>query len=415
MARNVGDEALLSTIIEDLLPQDAWGVEILRPDLGQEGDGLTGEVAVGLIEVDTAVAEGDGLDGGEVWWTRALVVECHVAVTLEVGHAVWDAWGVYRQLLVVDTDTVAVSVWVREETRLQHWVGGWLNTWWHVSWVKGDLLDLGEVVLDILVQVELSDLAAWKLLLRPDVSQVKDVDLLLLPQVLGLLRGHGLDFQVPSRVVALLDGVEKIFLVSIGRVAVGLGLRNEASALLGLHVELDVLPVTGLVDQLHGVARVTVHLAPVLWNTTVAHQDHDLVDGLWVLGEVVPEHSGVVSAAQVRGGVTLLSVDEVREFGWVPQEEDWSVVCDHIPVALVGPELNRETTWVSGTVVGARLTTNSGETDGDWALLSLLEDVCKADIVKRVGCLVIPVGTTTLGVYNTLGNTLAVEVGEEID
>lgn len=35
-------------------------------------------------------------------------------------------------LLVVDAETVAVGVWVGEETRLKDWVSGWLDAWDHV-------------------------------------------------------------------------------------------------------------------------------------------------------------------------------------------------------------------------------------------------------------------------------------------
>ncbi len=41
-----------------------------------------------LVEIDSALTELDGLDGGEIVGARALVVEGHVAVTLEVGHTV---------------------------------------------------------------------------------------------------------------------------------------------------------------------------------------------------------------------------------------------------------------------------------------------------------------------------------------
>lgn len=55
------------------------------------------------------------------------------------------------------------------------------------------------------------------------------------------------------------------------------------------------------------------------------------------------------------------------------------------------------------------------ETHGDGARLSTLEDVCNG----KVGCiicrLVISVGTGALGVDDTLGNTLTIEVGEEVD
>jgi len=185
--------------------------------------------------------------------------------------------------LVVDTDTVTVGVWVREETGLEDWVGRWLDTWGHVSWVEGDLLDLGKVVLDVLVENHLTNLAERELLLWPDVGQVEDVNLLVLPEVLSLLWCHSLNHDIPAWVFTVLDGVVEILLVSIWRVLGRVLLSDETSALLGLEVDLSVNPVTLLVDKLHGVTSVSVHLSPVLWNTTVTHEDHDLVNRLWVL------------------------------------------------------------------------------------------------------------------------------------
>ena len=51
----------------------------------------------------------------------ALVVERHETVALEVRN--WDNGRVNWELLVVDTETVAVSVGVGEETRLEDGVG----------------------------------------------------------------------------------------------------------------------------------------------------------------------------------------------------------------------------------------------------------------------------------------------------
>jgi len=63
----------------------------------------------------------------------------------------------------------------------------------------------------------------------------------------------------------------------------------------------------------------------------------------------------------------------------------------------------------------SRLSTYSRETHGDRARFSTLEDVCNG----KVGCiicrLVISVGTGALGVDDTLGNALTIEVGEEVD
>jgi len=51
----------------------------------------------------------------------------------------------------------------------------------------------------------------------------------------------------------------------------------------------------------------------------------------------------------VGGRVTLLSVDEMRELGRITQEEHWRIVCNHIPIALLGAELDRETPRITST------------------------------------------------------------------
>jgi hypothetical protein len=51
-----------------------------------------------------------------------------------------------------------------------------------------------------------------------------------------------------------------------------------------------------------------VHEAVAIWNAAVAHEDHNLMDGLWVLGEVVPEGCGVVGVSEVGGWIAFLSV-----------------------------------------------------------------------------------------------------------
>jgi len=139
------------------------------------------------------------------------------------------------------------------------------------------------------------------------------------------------------------------------------------------------------------------------------------VDRLGVLGKVVPEDGGVIRVGKVSLRVALLSVNEVGELGWVAQEEDGGVVGDHVPVALRSPELDTETTRVASKIGSSALATDGRETDGDGALMTLLEDVCQADIIKSVGCPVDTVCSTTLGVNDTLGDTLAVEVREQID
>ena len=66
-----------------------------------------------------------------------------------------------------------------------------------MRWVIGSLFDLGEIIDSIGVESELSDLANGELFMRPDVSHIEDVDLLLLPEILGFFGRHCLETNGP--------------------------------------------------------------------------------------------------------------------------------------------------------------------------------------------------------------------------
>lgn len=106
-------------------------------------------------------------------------------------------------------------------------------------------------------------------------------------------------------------------------------------------------------------------------------------------------------------------MDEVGELGRVPQEEDGSVVSNKVPVALLSLELDSKATGVTGVVARARLASDGRETNSDGALGTLLEEAGNAEVVERVGADPLAVGSRALGVDDTLGDTLAIEVGEE--
>ena len=415
VAGDVIDESLLCAIIEHLLPQVARCIEILWPNLREVGYRVAYEVAMDLVEIHRSLPKLHWLDRAEIRWTGALVVICHGAITLKVRKLVRYLWRIDGKLLVVGTDAMAVGIRIGKETRLQDWVCGWLNPWRHMRWAESNLLDFCEIVFDVLVQEELSDLAKRELLLRPNVRKIKYVDFLLLPELLSFLWSHRLEHHIPSWIVTLLDGVVEILLCEVWRIVCGILLGDESSALLALHVHLGIHPLTLLVDELKGVACVAMHLSPTLWNTTVTHEDHDLVDRLWILRKVVPEHGGIIRMGHVRSRVALLSVDEVRELGGIPQEEDWSVVGNHVPVPLRCAELDRKASWVPCHVVRTRFATDGGEPDGDRTLLVCLENLRKTEVIQWVGGLIISVCATTLGVNDTLGDALTVEMGDQID
>lgn len=70
-------------------------------------------------------------------------------------------------------------------------------------------------------------------------------------------------------------------------------------------------------------------------------------------------------------------MNEIWELDWVLNEEYWCVVTDHIVVALFGVMLYSKSTWITVTIVGSTLTSNSGEAEEDWGLF--------ADLVQELG------------------------------
>ena len=152
--------------------------------------------------------------------------------------------------------------------------------------------------------------------------------------------------------------------------------------LVGAEVHLDVVEAEGSiwlsVVPLVSVAGVAMHVAVRVWSSAIGEEDHDLVDGLLVGGQVVPEHGGIL---QVGLRVTLLGVNEEWELGWVAEEEDWGVVINPIPVTFLGIELDGETAWVAGGIRRSLLTADGGETCHGLSFLSdLVEHVDDGDI-----------------------------------
>jgi hypothetical protein len=178
-------------------------------------------------------------------------------------------------------------------------------------------------------------------------------------------------------------------------------------------VDLDIGKVAVGVVPLEGVARVAVLVAVAVGGAAVAKEDHDLVDALGVLAEIVPEHVGVL---EVRLGVALLGVDKVGKFGGVADEEDGGVVEDPVPVALLGAQLDGESAGVACGVCRARLAADGREAGGDGGLVAdLAEEAGTADVRDVVRDLEDAVCTCPLGMDDALGDALAVKVGEQIE
>jgi hypothetical protein len=105
--------------------------------------------------------------------------------------------------------------------------------------------------------------------------------------------------------------------------------------------------------------------------------------------------------------VSLLGVDEVGEFGGVPNKEHGRVVEDPVKVTFIGPQLDGETSWITGGIGGARFTANGGEAYGCTDFLTNgCEKRTRRDIAQVMCELEVTMGTGAFGVHLTQGECM---------
>ncbi|EEQ41638.1 peroxisomal catalase [Clavispora lusitaniae ATCC 42720] len=364
------------------------------------------------VLLETELAELNGLAACEVVWRRTQVtIDIHDTIShVRVEHAGdrtvdWDS-------SVVGSQSVSVSVCIREQSRLQHWVSGRFHVWHGVGRRECRSFDLSKVVLGVFVQGELTETAQGVILVWPDLCQVKDREWSLL----GSLSSHGSDVAGPAREVSVGNVAEQILLGMVrvlARQLASLFVGQSLDASVRDEVHLHVVPVAILSGPLVCVARVTVHLTVRSWGTTVREQRHDSVDRLFVRRQVVPEHVGVL---QVGLRVPLSRVDEVRELGRVTDEKHRRVVVHKIQVAFFRVQLGGETTRVSGRVSRPQLTAHSGETREHLGFLAHgVQKLGGTNVCDVVGHFENTIGARTFGMDHSFGDSLAVKVRQRVD
>lgn len=272
---------------------------------------------------------------------------------------------------------------------------------------ESSLFSFSEVVFGVSVQDQLTNGDQGVISMRPDLGNIEDIPLVLVT----IVNGHGLDGESPGSATTLRDMLEEIFsgVVGVGGFkSISFSSSEVLDTSIGLEVELDPVAFTLFIDPLEGVRRVTVHSSETIGSTSVGEQDSNLVSRFRNQRKEVPEH---VSALEVGLGVSLLGVDEVREFNGVSDEEDGGVVTNHIPIAFFSVELDGETTGITFGISGTLFTTNGGESGEDGgSLTNSFEDLSLAELGDVVGNFQITPSTSTLGMDDSFRDSFSVEV-----
>ncbi len=280
--------------------------------------------------------------------------------------------------------------------------------------MERNLLGFGEVIRGIAVQRELADQLHRRQLLRHDLGRVEQIDAL---ERVGPVVGHHLDAELVLQRRSGLDAVGHVTAVEVGIAPRGdLRLLPDQRVDAGdrLPVELhQARPALG-VDEAEGVNAETLHGAVRARDPPIAHVPHDVVGGLGVQRDEIPE--GVVGRLRLRDlavGVGLAGVDHVRELDAVLDEEHRDVVADEVEHSFVGVELHGEPARVANGVSRPARAENGREAAEDIGLLALRCEERSA--CHRLGGSVgleHAVGRRAARVHDALRDALVVEVGD---
>ena len=212
---------------------------------------------------------------------------------------------------------------------------------------EGDLLGLGEEIVDDAVENEAADGADRHLLLGDEFGRIEHVEFELVRE--GVVEQLNAEF--PFGKIAAVDRIPQVAAMEIGVGAVDLDRlvpHHRLEALLGLPVEFDEGRFALRVDEAEGVDAEAFHRAKRAGDRAVRHHPHDHVEALGHQAHEIPEI--VVGRLRLREGpigLGLHRMDEVGEFHRILDEEDRDIVADEIPIAFLGVELHREAAHVA--------------------------------------------------------------------
>lgn len=410
---DVVDNTLALGVVEDLAEElTSLLVVIVRVIVSVAAD-LTvvgGSVPGGML------SNSDGASGvrvRSVILSRAEVsIDAHGTITL-VGVNTGSVGAVNGDLFVVGSESMSVSIRVREKTSLEHLVERGLDSGNQVRRRESGLFGFSMEVLGVAVKSKLTDINQGVVFVRPDLGYIIDIE-----SILGSIsNGHDLNLEVPSGEVFFGNVIEKIVSskVFIGGDLSGCLFGSKAlDSLISLEVILDKEFFLFVVNPLEGVRRVSVHVSESIGSSTIRHKNGDLMECFGRVGPEVKLHVGIVSSLL---GARLLRVDEVRELDGVLDEEHGGVVTDHIVVAFFSVEFNGKSTGVSYSIGSTSFSSNSRETEeARSALLLGGEESSLSELGNiRVGNFKESMSSSSLGVNNSLRNSLSIERSELVN
>jgi len=104
-------------------------------------------------------------------------------------------------------------------------------------------------------------------------------------------------------------------------------------------------------------------------------------------------------------------MDEVGKLQWVAKKEDWCVVPDQVPVAVLAIELHRKSAQVAVSIGAAAFNCDVRKTDGEFRLAAdSIEDLRFGVLRHIVFKFEVAESASTFCVHDAFGYPLAIEM-----
>ena len=304
-----------------------------------------------------------------------------------------------------------LGVGVGEQPALQQRVVGEVDARHHVAGMEGDLLGLGEEVVDVAVEHHLADDLERDDLFGDQLGGIQHVEL---ERVSGLLV-EGLDTELPLGEVAARDRFEQVAAMEIRVGAADLDRlipQHRCGAGGRPPVEFHECRFALGVDETERVDAEALDHAVRARDGAVRHHPHQHVHALGHQRREIPERvvrRGGLREAAVR--LHLHRMDQIGELDRVLDEEHRDVVADQIEVAFLGIELDGEAAHVARQVDRAGAAGDGGEPHEDLGLLlRVLQEAGLGELGERFRRLEIAVRAGAARMHDTLGDALMVEM-----
>jgi hypothetical protein len=145
-----------------------------------------------------------------------------------------------------------------------------------IGWRQRRLLDFGEIILGIAVELQHADLDQGIILVRPHLGEVEGI----VPMLVDVRLRHDLDGEFPLWEIAALDRLIEVALMRLAIVGDFLrrfGIGPVLDALESLEVEFYPEPLVLRIDERVGVRAEAVDVAIALRQPAIRHQDCHLM------------------------------------------------------------------------------------------------------------------------------------------